>query len=280
MEKGKWTELEKGEGDYRTVVRDTKVAAQLEQAGRTQRTEEGIDVLIDKLITDIEKQDTVEKRQQLADYYVEAKDYENAIEQYTVANDMAGNVDPTIARKIAGLELKRTGVQIAELTATLDSLAGDERAAREAEIEALQTAMDEAEVADLAEHVRRFPTAHDDRMKLAEILVRNGNHEDALSHLQALVRTPRFKLQASLLLGQCFMKNEQYDMAEEQFQAVIKGSRSMDQQKKEAIYNLGHAQRARGNEEGAMKSFKQIYSTDLGFRDIRQLVENRDAKES
>jgi tetratricopeptide (TPR) repeat protein len=193
---------------------------------------------------------------------------------------MAGNVDPTIARKIAGLKAKKSELEIADLTASLPGLEGAEREELAARIATMREENDQAQLEVLLDHVRRFPTAHDDRMILCQILVRLEDYEQALGHLQTLARTPRFKLAASLLLGRCFMHNKQYDMAESQFDTVIKGSRGMDTQKKEALYYLGSSLKARGEDAKALATFKEIYSSDLNFKDVRQLVENPDGQKA
>lgn len=280
MEKGGWTELEKNKGDYRDVVRDKKVAAELEQAGRSVRTEQGLEVLIAGKLEEIEKQDTVEKRQELASFYAEAKDYDAAIEQYTIANDMAGGVDPNIEREIVNLQVKIKDKAIQEMEAQLEQMDQAEAEANAGKLEELKAERDAMQLESLRERVRRFPNQHEDRVLLAQILVREALYDEALGHLQTLSRNPRFKISSQLLMGECFMHKGQHDMAVEQFESVIKGTRSMDGTRKEATYNLGHCQRQMGDEEAAMKSFKAIYSADLNYRDVRELVENPNASQA
>jgi hypothetical protein len=47
----------------------------------------------------------------------------------------------------------------------------------------------------------------------------------------------------------------------------------MDDMKKDIVYELGCVFEATGNIEKAVEQFKEIYSVDIGFRDVAEKIE-------
>ena len=61
-------------------------------------------------------------------------------------------------------------------------------------------------------------------------------------------------------------------MAVEQYLSALKDMLSADDQKLETLYSLGLTYEAMGKKEDAFSCFKQIYSADITFRDVKERV--------
>ena len=61
-------------------------------------------------------------------------------------------------------------------------------------------------------------------------------------------------------------------MAVEQYQKALKDMLSSDNQKLDTLYSLGLTYEAMGRKEDAFACFKQIYSADITFRDVKDRV--------
>ena len=75
-------------------------------------------------------------------------------------------------------------------------------------------------------------------------------------------------------LGHCMAKNGMNDMAARKYQDAIKEMLEFNDDKKEAIYQLGCLYERMEKTEEAIEQFKQIYEIDIGYRDVADKVES------
>jgi tetratricopeptide (TPR) repeat protein len=64
------------------------------------------------------------------------------------------------------------------------------------------------------------------------------------------------------------------DLAMKQLEEASREIASMDEMKKEIVYNLGLIYERSGDLEKALACMKQIYEVDYGYRDVAQRVES------
>jgi tetratricopeptide (TPR) repeat protein len=74
-------------------------------------------------------------------------------------------------------------------------------------------------------------------------------------------------------LAQCFGKRKMYDLAARTLQNALKEKLVFDDEKKDLIYNLGVMLEQMGKREEAIEQFKQIYESDIGYRDVAAKVD-------
>ena len=90
---------------------------------------------------------------------------------------------------------------------------------------------------------------------------------------QAASQDARFELESCMMLGQCFMRRGQQDLALEQFSRALERHPDMDEQGKELRYCQAQAHEVMGNSEEALTIYKRIYSQDINYRDVADKVD-------
>jgi len=76
------------------------------------------------------------------------------------------------------------------------------------------------------------------------------------------------------VLGCCYGELGMLDLAMKQLEEASREIASMDEMKKEIVYNLGLIYERSGDLEKALACMKQIYEVDYGYRDVAQRVES------
>ena len=142
---------------------------------------------------------------------------------------------------------------------------GREDEANELEAEKNQFVFD-----DLAARVERYPNDLHLRFELGKEYFKYGYYEDALTHLQLAQKSPKDRLWALYYLAMCFLNQGQTDMAVMQLETARDALPTMDDLKKNVVYQLGLCAEASGDLEKAYRYYKDVYSTDVGFEDLSE----------
>lgn len=260
MNKGGWTEA----GSYRDVMKDTKEATRLEQESKAVKTTSDIDALIADSLQKIQAEPmNINYRRGLADLYVRADRLDEASTVLKEAQEMSGGADPQIDRALSLVQLKQFDAAIAALKEAGDT-AGME--AKTAEKSAFQ-------IKDAEERVQRYPNDLQFRYELGVLLYEHERLNEAIQQFQLAQRNPQRRIRALYYLGLCFKSKEQYDIAMEQFEKAASELPVMDPTKKDILYELGVISEAMNNREKAAQYFKEIYSVDIGYRDVAERIE-------
>ena len=69
-------------------------------------------------------------------------------------------------------------------------------------------------------------------------------------------------------------QKKQLDMAVEQLKKALSEMVTMDDTKKDILYELGCILEEVGKKEEAMENFKQVYQFDIGYKDISKKIES------
>lgn len=260
MNKGGWSEA----GSYRDVMKDAGEATRLEQEAKAVKSTKDVDSLIADSLNKIEKEpQNINYRRGLADLYVRAERYDEALQTLEEAQEMSGGADPQIDRAISGVKLKQFDVEIARL-----SEAGDADAA-----EAQKQARAAFELQDAAERVKRYPNDLQFRYELGVLMYDNGQINEAIQQFQQSQRNPQRRTRSMYYMALCFKQKQQYDIALEQLEKAVSEMPVMDATKKDTLYELGVICETMGDKAKAAKYFKEIYSVDIGYRDISEKIE-------
>ncbi|HEY0368266.1 MAG TPA: tetratricopeptide repeat protein [Chthoniobacterales bacterium] len=273
MKSGGWTEAE----SYRDLIKDKDVAVSLEQQGRMMLSGESLDQQIAETYDRVQAEpQNVDLARRLATLCEQKEDYESAIEWYRYAADLTGGADPTLVRKAADLEFKRSERAIAEHQEWVNEHRPDDEGYAER-----RAALDEAKrtragmmIDEARKRSERNPTDLQLRFELGEHLLNAGHYREALPELQRARQNPNARLKAMNLLGRCYQQLGMLDLAAKQFEEAGREILSMDAMKKEITYNLGLVYEQMGDRDRSIGCMKQIYEADYGYRDVAARVES------
>jgi tetratricopeptide (TPR) repeat protein len=263
MSQGRWDQA--GEkGDFRKVMRDTSEAKRLEQESKAVKTESDLESLIEEMRAKIvQEPQNVNYRRGLADYLAKADRLEEALASLEESSALSGGGDPQIDRAITAIRLRQFDRKIEELRAGGRT---DEVARAETEREAFR-------FSDTEERVRRYPNDLQFKYDLGVLLLEREKFTEAIQQFQLAQRNPQRRLRALYYLALCFKAKGQYDIAAEQLEKAKSESSTMDDSRKDILYELGEVSELMGQPDKAAGFFKEIYSVDIGFRDVAARIE-------
>ncbi len=147
------------------------------------------------------------------------------------------------------------------------------------QIRQAQQQRDSLQSARLEKQIREHPDDFDSRLELGNLLYEMGHYDKAVSVLQRLLREPPYAGRSHLILGNCFRKLAQMEIAAQEFRTAIdlfknRGySHVPGDELKEAYYSLGLCLEEMGDRHGAREAYAQVYASDIHFRDIRERYE-------
>ncbi len=260
MHSGGWSSA----GSYRDVMKDAQEATRLEQQAKAVKTSSDVDDLINETLSKIRNEpDNINYRRHLADLYTRAQRYDEALEVLKEAQEQSGGGDPQIDRSLSSVQLKKFDSEIETL----------KKEDRTEEAEARKKEKEEFQMEDAADRVKRYPNDLQFKYDYGVLLFERGRINDAIQQFQQAQRNPQRRTRALYYLGLCFKQKEQYDIALEQLEKAASEIGVMDAVKKDIYYELGTICESTGDRSKAAKYFKEIYSVDIGYKDVAEKIE-------
>jgi len=265
MTKDGWEETAATGGSFRKMMRDEKKAAILEREEKAVKGKGDIEALISENKARIQREPAnINYRRALALLYTNNKMFEEAIATLQDAQTVAGGRDPSIDQAISATRLQTFDIEIAKLRESGMKVA----------IETKEKERAGFLFNDLQERVTRYPNDLAGKHDFGVLLFHQNRINEAIQQFQASQRNAQQRISSVYHLGLCFASKQQYDMAIEQLQRAASELPVMDEQKKAIMYELGKAMEKSGRLPEAMDCFKQIYQTDIGYRDVADKVEH------
>jgi tetratricopeptide (TPR) repeat protein len=266
LDEGGYGALEGGGGSYRDILKDKKEAVSLEQEKRVQQSEDIAERLIGEYEARLPNEpNNLKLARSLAELYTQKKQFDRALELYErVKKSDMGN-DPSLDQSIAGTIVKRFDFQLEQLNPF-----DPDHAAQAEKIKAEKLAY---QVAECQKRVEKYPTDLAIRYEMGTLYFQTGKISEAIGELQKAKGNPYKRLSAMSLLAQCFAKRKMFDLAARTLQDAIKEKPVFDDEKKDLIYNLGCVFEAMDKKADAVEQFKQIYESDIGYRDVAAKVD-------
>lgn len=207
--------------------------------------------------------ESVDMRRKLAEFYFRLERYEDAIDTYEWIVNKMGTLDPAIDKAIERCNVAIGKQNIAQLEAN---------GAPQEEIDAQKQAIFDYRMERYTDRVQKYSNDLMLRYELAELYWEGGMVDEALEQFQLAQKQPKMRLFAIVYLGRCFSEKGQYDMAVEQFNKALADMLVMDVNKLDTLYYLGLTYERMGKKAEALDCFKQIYSADVTYRDVKQRV--------
>ena len=262
MKAGGWNDMK---SDFRSKLKDKKEAILLEQQAKSVKGDSDIDTLIASRLMEIQREpQNMNFRRALADLYVRAERFDDALKALAEATKAAGRSDPQIERTTSHIKVKKLDAAIA--------------AAKEAGDEATAAAKEQEKAAflydDAVEMVKRYPNDLQFRYELGYQFYLRKQHNEAIEEFQLAQRNPQRRTRALYYLARCFQEKGQPDIAFEQLQKAASELTLMDETKKDVVYEMGVLAEQMGRKDEAIAFFKEIYSVDIKYRDIAQRIES------
>ncbi len=266
MDEGGYEALADGTGSYRDILKNKGEAVALEQEQRQVKTDD----VADRLIREYEERLPKEPKnlkllRSLSELYAQKKDFDRAIEYCERIRSSEGGTDPSLDRLISDITIKKFN----HLISLLDPAAPDftqETARLESERQIFQ-------LQECQKRAERYPTDLQIRFELGELYFQTGKITEAIGEFQKAQANPQRRLQSLGYLGQCFARRGMNDSAVRMLQNAIKEKPVFDEEKKELIYQLGCVFEKMAKPEEAIEQFKQIYETDIGYKDVGAKVD-------
>jgi tetratricopeptide (TPR) repeat protein len=261
MKTGGWEQ----KGSFRDKLKDQKESIRLEQQAKSVKGDADVDTLIAERLKDIQREPlNMNFRRALADLYVRAERFDDALQALADATQTAGRSDPQIERTVSHIKAKKFDNAIEAAKA-----AGDEAAATAKEQEKENFLYDDA-----IAMVQRYPNDLQFRYELGYQYYLREQYNEAIEEFQLAQRNPQRRTLALYYLSLCFTRKGQLDIAFEQLQKAAAELTLMDDLKKDVVYQMGILAEQMGRQQEAVAFFKEIYSVDIKYRDISQRIES------
>lgn len=260
MKQGNWEE----QGDFRGKLKDESEAAALEQESRSQRSESDLETIVRTQKMRLEAEpENLNLYRPLADNLTKLGEFDEALDVLERANEATGGADPLIVNAIAAVT-----INIFEYNVKVLREDGQEEAAQEQQAE-LNAFLRQ----DAADKVERYPNDLGYKFDYGKLLLEDGDIDGAIGQFQQSQRNPQRRSESLYYLGSAFKAKGLYDLAAGQLQTAAEEIPVMDEAKKGIIYELGEVLELQGKTEEAMGYFKQIFSIDIGYKDVAAKIE-------
>jgi len=255
---------------FMDLVRDRDEAARLEAEGRMAVTMDDLRKEVAESENRLaEAPDNVNRILDLAKLYVDtgqsAKAHKLLREKH---EQLPGNYEIREALGDVQLHMFRE----AEAKQRIGADSGDAEAKHK--LEELQKRRTEFAIREYSWRVAQHPTDRELRLKLGNAYFEAGQYNDAIAAFQNAVQDARYEQESSKMLGICFSRKGQPDLALDQFERAIQRHPDMDDEGKELHYLKAAVYEQMGNAAEALALYKKIYSQDIGFKDVAQKVES------
>ena len=266
MEKGKWEE----KGDFKEKLKSKEETSELETG--IVNDDEALRRMIEKLKAQIETDpENVNLYREICSNLRSLRRYSEAVEYVRKAREQPlGRGDTT-------LEKMEHDFIIADMNQRIDAIEkivseGNATDEQKAELEKLRIDERKYKLENAKMMVEKYPNDFNSRYVLGQLMLEEGNLDEAIMQFQLSQRNPKVRSQSLLGLGEAFLQGGKYDLAVEQLVIAKKELPIMNDAKKEIIYQLANAYEKMKKPEEAFREYKEIYSSDISFKDVAEKI--------
>lgn len=266
LKEGGYDALAGGTGSYRDILKDKDEAVKLEQERRTVKSDDVAEGLIVEYEARLENEPrNMKLLRNLAELYTQKKQFEKALDYYDRIRVSEAGADPTLEKSIAETTIRRFEHLISQLDPS--------DASQKEQIEELRKEKIAFQLEEARKRAERYPTDLQIKFELGQLYFQAGKINEAIQEFQKAQANPNRRLQAMSFLAQCFAARGMNDLAARKLQEALKEKPGFDEEKKDLLYVLGCVFEKMGKKEDAMEQFKQIYESDIGYKDVAAKVD-------
>ncbi|MFN9720990.1 MAG: tetratricopeptide repeat protein [Planctomycetota bacterium] len=203
----------------------------------------------------------------LADLYKSAREFGKAQDQLTKALEISGN-NSDIREQMQEVQLLLLRKDAADAEEKARQNPGKERLVEKAK--SLKAELVQKEIEFYTHAVENNPTDLRRKLELAQRLFQAKEYSKAIPLLQQAVANPSLKVDALVLLGECFTRDGKLDLARRQFEKALEGLNFNDRPDafRNAHYWLGRIYEKAGKVEQAENHYNEVLAVDYEFRDV------------
>lgn len=277
MDKGKW---EDQDSDFKSKIKSADESIDLEKAGRLMNDEDTLLHMVERLKLQInDDPENINLYKEIVGSYRTLKKYDEALEFIGKARQLSmGKADTSLEKLEHDLNLASMTMKIEQMNKELESNPDNNELKKS--LEEMKSKEHSYRLKNAKGMVDKYPNDYNFRFIYGTLLFEDGRLDDAIAQFQLSQRSPKVRLQSLLGLGKSFMAGKKYDLAVDQFTTAKSESQLMNDSKKEIIYELGRAYELMGKPDKAFNEYKEIYQSDIGFRDVSQKINEYYAKKN
>jgi tetratricopeptide (TPR) repeat protein len=248
------TKLKKS--SFRDNVKNTEATYRAQIEMKSNKTTEDLDYLIQEKQKEINSNTAnVSLRYELLNYYKLKSDREKILHTLdTILSISSADID---------LYLEKINAELDWIEDQNKKLSSEERAKKIAQHK--KTAYQAL--------IEKFPTSVDLKFKMAKTLFELEENDESLKFFQSTSRVADMATESLFFMGQILSRKGMADLAIEQFQQTLNLIPTMNELKKETLYQLGLAYEKSGKIEQALEKYKTIYTIDVAFKDVSSRIE-------
>jgi tetratricopeptide (TPR) repeat protein len=207
----------------------------------------------------------------LADLYIKERQFGKAQEQYHKALEITNNAE--IREQLHEVQLTMLRNDLSDAAVRVQKNPGKERLVEKVKI--LRAELLVKEIEFLTFGVELHPNDMRKKYELAQRLMNIKETAKAIPLLQQSVSDPRIKVEAMVLLGECFAKDGKLELARRQFEKALDGLSATDKPDsfKAAHYYLGRIFEKAKKRDQAEHHYGEILAVDYEFKDVLKRLE-------
>ena len=267
IERGNW----EAEGSTQQKAADAEDAVLQQLLEGTIHDAEQASLLINKFKADLKKNDSIDIRRKLAEAYMVAEKYDDALAEFRAVAEKLGVPDPVLDKQIERAYLAGLKQAVDELRAHPENYDDAINQADELEKEMFSYRRRHA-----IQRARMFPNDVQVQFDLGEFYFEANEVEKSKEIFTKLADFPQKRRASLVFLGRCALIEKDYARAVECLDAALKEMFRMDRYKREALYYLGNACEGLGNVERALKCYRDVEASVSGYRDVKERIASLD----
>lgn len=208
----------------------------------------------------------------LAELQKKAKQFADALETFDRAVEVS-NSDPNVCEQRDDCEILLLRHEADQARSAVRENPDDEELRQKSGSLASKLVKREIEV--LSEKVKRYPKEARLKFELAQRLIRVKRSAQAIPLLQQAATSPSLELDATVSLGECFLREKKEELALRQFKRIVSKLDLHDQPDtfKRCHYLLGTIYENKGDVEAAEEHYNEVLGADYEYRDVLQRLE-------
>ncbi len=260
------------QSSYRDKLRDEAQAVSLEQQAKVVAGDTMTQRLLDEALGRVAKEpNNLNHYRSVAQAYKQIGNLDEALNWVRKARELpVGKADAALEKQESELATAVIERHMKDAEAAL-AAAPDDPAAK-AKLEAARKELGDFKLTESKRYVERYPNDYAARFALGSLLLENGQTDAAIAQFQQAQKGPQVRVSSLVGLGRAFKKKRLFDLAVAQLTLAKNELSTMDDTKKDVIYELGTCFELMGKPDAAIDEFKVIYSEDIGFRDVADKI--------
>ena len=257
---------------YRDKLRDAAQAVSLEQSAKVVTSDAMTQRLLEEALARVAKEPlNLAHYRSVSQAYRQLSNLEESLAWVRRAREQpAGKTDASLEKQETELASSIIEQRIKAAEAAVAAAPLDQSA--QAKLETARRELADFKLSESKRFVERYPNDYAARHDLGVLLLQSGQMDAAIAQFQQAQKGPQVRIPSLVGLGRCFKAKRLFDLAVSQLKTAKAELTTMDDTKKDVVYELGTCFELMGKADEAIEEFKAIYSEDIGFRDVADKI--------